>query len=593
MEQGWKVQMQTVLFAVIGIWMAIFCGILYCQSNAEVWRMRDSNHYVHISEIETTEVENADVSGGVIREYRFLVCEKNDHDAMAFYVSHANVEVELAGACVYRMTAADGRLRTYGSTWVQIPLHEADAGVEACVRLTPLYKNQKIKTPDVMIGTGVSIYRSILKQELPELILCLCVGFVGLLLFGVAVYYGIRKRGTRRLYAVSGLAISVSVWRFTYGRFSYLLLEQHTKLLYTVSVLALMVAAGALLHCAEVKRQPWTTRLVCVLSLCYCAIDIGQLFLQSLGIWDLKQMLAFTHLMIVVSAVLCFISGVMECVNGFRHAGNLAEGNFIWILGIGAMGDLLIYYFAGSSRGMILLQVTVLCFVILEGARLLVSYGKQKQTLSELETQLTLSQSMTLMSQIRSHFVFNILNAISGMCKYDPEKADETVVRFARYLRNNISIMEDDANIPFATELRRLEDYVILEQIRFGDKLEFYTEIETEDFSLPPLILQPVIENAIKHGISKKQSGGTIILRTQEVDDQIVITVEDDGVGFEESELAKKGSVGLNNIRFRLKHRANGTLTIQSVVGEGTVVTITIPKKFSGGEVRENECDLC
>lgn len=592
MEQGWKVRVQTILFAVIGIWMTVFCAILYHQSNAEAWQMRDSSHYEHISEIEATELESADSGDGVVWEYRFSIYKEKDYDTMVFYVSHCNVEVELEGICVYRLTAEDGLLGTYGNRWVQIPLREADEGVEVCVRLAPLYKNQKSKTPNVMIGTGVSIYRFILMQELPELILCLCVGFVGALLFGVAVYYGIRKHATRRLFAVSGLAISVSVWRFTYGRFSYLLLEQDTKLLYMVSVLALMVAAGALLHCAEVRRQPWTTRLVRVLSFGYCAIDIGQLFLQSVGIWDLKQMLTITHLMIVVSAVLCFISGVVECINGFRHAGKLVEGNFIWILGIGAMGDLLIYYFAGSSQGMILLQVTVLCFVIIEGVRLLVSYGKQQQTLNALETQLTLSQSMTLMSQIRSHFVFNILNAISGMCKYDPEKADETVVRFARYLRNNISIMEDDANIPFAMELRRLEDYVILEQIRFGDKLEFYTEIEAEDFSLPPLILQPVIENAIKHGISKKQSGGTIILRTREMDDQIVITVEDDGVGFEESELAKKGSVGLNNIRFRLKYRANGTLTIQSVVGEGTVVTITIPKKISGG-ANENECDLC
>lgn len=81
-----------------------------------------------------------------------------------------------------------------------------------------------------------------------------------------------------------------------------------------------------------------------------------------------------------------------------------------------------------------------------------------------------------MMSQIRSHFVFNILNAISGMCKCDPQKADDTIVCFARYLRNNIDIMEDDKNIPFTTELRQLEDYIMLEQVRFSDKLEFYTD---------------------------------------------------------------------------------------------------------------------
>ena len=96
---------------------------------------------------------------------------------------------------------------------------------------------------------------------------------------------------------------------------------------------------------------------------------------------------------------------------------------------------------------------------------------------------------------------------------------------------------------------------------------------------IPPLILQPVVENAIKHGISKKQSAGTIILRTYATDRDIVITVEDDGVGFDVRELLKEKSVGIRNIRFRLHHLVNGTLDIESEIGKGTIVTITIPRK--------------
>ncbi len=210
--------------------------------------------------------------------------------------------------------------------------------------------------------------------------------------------------------------------------------------------------------------------------------------------------------------------------------------------------------------------------------QLLIGFTEQKNALEEMEIKLALSRTTTMMSQIRSHFVFNLLNAISGMCKYDPEKADDTVVRFARYLRNNIDIMEEDKNIPFATDLKQLEDYVALEQVRFGDKIEFYTDIETEDFLIPPLILQPVIENAIKHGISKKQGNGTIILKTREQGENIIITIEDDGIGFDRKELEKEKSVGLKNIRFRLEHLVNGTFSIFSKVKEGTVVTITIPK---------------
>lgn len=190
-----------------------------------------------------------------------------------------------------------------------------------------------------------------------------------------------------------------------------------------------------------------------------------------------------------------------------------------------------------------------------------------------------LSRTTTMMSQIRSHFVFNLLNAISGMCKYNPEKADDTIVRFSRYLRNNIDIMENDKNIPFTTDIQQLEDYVVLEQVRFGDKIEFYTDTEVTDFMIPPLILQPVVENAIKHGVSQKTGNGTIILKTWETKSHVMITIEDDGIGFDISELEKEKSVGIRNIRFRLKHLADGDMKIESEIGKGTVVTISIPKK--------------
>lgn len=228
---------------------------------------------------------------------------------------------------------------------------------------------------------------------------------------------------------------------------------------------------------------------------------------------------------------------------------------------------------------MVFTLIAMLSYSLIEGLEVLFLYFERTAAYEEMETQLTLSRTTTMMSQIRSHFVFNILNAISGMCKYDPELADDTIVRFAGYLRNNIDIMENDNNISFETDLQQLEDYVALEQVRFGDKIEFYSDIETFDFMIPLLILQPIVENAIKHGISKKEGNGIIILRTRDSGENIVITVEDDGVGFDMSELDKEKSVGIKNIRFRLKQLVHGELKIQSEKDVGTTVTITIPKE--------------
>ena len=332
-----------------------------------------------------------------------------------------------------------------------------------------------------------------------------------------------------------------------------------------------MLVALAMLNCVELSEGQEGHKAIRVCSLIYCVVFVGQFLLQLAGVLDLRQMLKATHAAIIVSAAALCFSGVSAWIRRLRRSDRTAGGNYSLLLGIGAITDLLLHYFAETSVGMLFTLGAILCYSMLEGIRMLIRYTEQKNELEEMHTQLTLSRTTTMMSQIRSHFVFNILNAISGMCKYDPEKADDTVVRFARYLRNNIDIMEDDKNIPFAADLRQLEDYVMLEQVRFGDKLEFYTDVETDQFMIPPLILQPVVENAIKHGISKKQSDGTIILRTRDAGENIVITVEDDGVGFDTQELSKEKSVGLKNIRFRLHHLVNGTLDIASEEGKGTI----------------------
>ena len=220
-------------------------------------------------------------------------------------------------------------------------------------------------------------------------------------------------------------------------------------------------------------------------------------------------------------------------------------------------------------------------FHIVRAVRLIASQYRASIRAEKLEGELKNSRVVLAMSQIRSHFLFNVLNAISGLCKYDPEKADEMVVRFARYLRKNIDTMQKDELTLFTKEMEHLEDYIMLEQVRFGEKIGFRTDIQVSDFLLPPLVLQPVVENAIKHGLLSRPDGGTILLSTTREKQDILITIQDDGVGFEPD--AKKDddqtncSVGISNVVFRLRYMMNGSFQIQSSQGQGTTVTIRIP----------------
>lgn len=231
-------------------------------------------------------------------------------------------------------------------------------------------------------------------------------------------------------------------------------------------------------------------------------------------------------------------------------------------------------------QGAILFKAVFLLFFVFQLVRvvLYILAGCRAGVDAErLAKELRDSRIMLAMSQIRTHFIFNVLNAISGMCKYDPEKADETVVRFSRYLRSNMNVFREDKPIPFLKELEHLEDYVALEQVRFGDQIIFREDIEVKNFMIPTFVLQPVVENSIKHGLLPKASGGVIELRTRKEGRNIIISISDDGVGYDMNGVRKEDSIGLDNVLFRLQNIINGTMTIQSKPGEGTTVTITIP----------------
>lgn len=539
---------------------------------------RAHEDYKVVGDIVCEQIEDADAPTGLRKEYRFTLDAIGHADTLSFYINHHNVEVYLEQEGVYSVNEQGDIFRTTGGIYAMIPLYEPDAGKTVRVVLTPLYGNYQDE-PEFRTGSELAIYKAAFQEAIPELILCLCTILVGLCLLALAIYHSLLHTPVMQIYGIGMLAISAGLWRFTYGSFAYLLFEGHAVFIYTLSVISLMLMTISMLGCVKLPEdKEKEKRAIRYTMFGFGAVDLIQLALQCAGVLDLRQMLGITHAMVILSAAVVLWGGIGLWLTGGQYADGIFGRNYSWLLGIGAIIDLLLYYMGEDTVGMLCILGAILCFSILEGIGFLASFSRQKSELEEMQTQLILSRTATMMSQIRSHFVFNILNAISGMCKYDPEKADDTIVRFARYLRNNIDIMEDDKNIPFRTDLKQLEDYVALEQVRFGDKIEFYMDIETVDFMIPPLILQPVLENAIKHGLSKKQTNGTIILRTRDDGENIRITVEDDGVGFDLSELDKEKSIGLKNIRFRLEHLVNGTFSIASEVNKGTTVTITIPK---------------
>ena len=185
-----------------------------------------------------------------------------------------------------------------------------------------------------------------------------------------------------------------------------------------------------------------------------------------------------------------------------------------------------------------------------------------------------------MLSQINPHFVYNTLSTIAAMCDVSPNQAKYLTIDFSRYLRQNLSTLSYDKTISFDQELSHVECYLKIEKARFRERLNVIYSIQCKDFELPPLSVQPLVENAVKHGITKKAEGGTIKISTYSNDTHYIVEIIDDGIGFDYE--SAEMHVGIENVRGRIMAMCKGELSIKSTVGVGTRVTIEIPKNKKG-----------
>ncbi len=226
----------------------------------------------------------------------------------------------------------------------------------------------------------------------------------------------------------------------------------------------------------------------------------------------------------------------------------------------------------------VIFAVSICVYVFFNINMLLQEEQKMQKREIKLRSELMENRRRLLLSQIKPHFLYNSLNSISALCKFDPDLADQAIIKFSRYLRNNMNSIDAENFISFESELEHVKNYVFLEQIRFPDaKIDF--NLEYTDFELPPLTLQPIVENAIKHGISKKVGGGTVLISTKCDDEYIHIEIKDDGVGFDTESKRKSDSIGLKNITKRLEDKCEALITVGSEVGVGTRIEIIMPRE--------------
>ncbi|EGD46950.1 signal transduction histidine kinase, LytS [Ruminiclostridium papyrosolvens DSM 2782] len=234
----------------------------------------------------------------------------------------------------------------------------------------------------------------------------------------------------------------------------------------------------------------------------------------------------------------------------------------------------------GSSS---FLQVYILLFTVVMIGYLSVEYRSTVSRLSISMQQAQEAEISFLRAQIKPHFLYNSLSVIAAQTTQEPQKAKNLLYDLTDYLRGSFHFKTQDGKIPLSEEINTVRAYLSIEQARFDNLLMMEYDIEENlDAMVPLLCLQPIVENAVRHGIFKRAEGGRVLLRIRRKGDLVIIRVEDNGVGIPQVQLesirhGNSGGVGLKNIQMRLGTHRGAGLEIESTEGEGTVVTLKIP----------------
>lgn len=238
-------------------------------------------------------------------------------------------------------------------------------------------------------------------------------------------------------------------------------------------------------------------------------------------------------------------------------------------------------------------------FVILGGAyiithRLTVKINLLVSQEEEQNKKLIDAKTKMILSQMQPHFLYNVLATIRVLYKTDQEKADNAMDDFSAYLRANIDNSVKKSYISFSQELDNINHYLNLERLRYGEKLKVFFNIQESSFYLPVLTLQPIVENAVKHGVGNKKGGGSITISTINEGDRVIIKIEDDGVGIDADSINDipqnydgRSHIGLVSVKERIENLLGGTVLFKSRKNEGTTVIIDVPKYISEENINE------
>lgn len=510
-----------------------------------------------------------------------------DGDAVVFRSRMQYVQVYVGERMAYQFPERDLIGRELTSAWNFVRLEEADAGKEIRIVVSSPYDRFSGGIGEVYFGDFDDMVTEIIARQSKVYRISFLSGVVGAVIILLAV---ISRRYSLHSWPASQgiLLVFVSCWLCGESRLpSGIVGLEAWHYLAILSLLFCPVFLMAYLYHRWPNICGKLTRCLFYLGLAYVGTGLAS---EMLGGPDLIELLPAT---VAIAAVFAGYAVMIHILAARRKEGIYIRSELVCILAVFFAGIVeMVRFYCGSDQVGAPVRLAVLIYALNLLRISVIALLRKIRENRELMRRLQKSKAELMTSQIKPHFIYNTLNSIRTLIKLDPELAQQTVYDFSTYLRSNLENVGERELIPFSDELRHIQAYLNIEKIRFGKRLRVEEDIRVRSFQVPPLSVQPLVENAVKHGVCTSLRGGTVTIRSHEEADAYVVDVEDDGIGFDVADLRKKrewgkenfNHIGLENIRFRIAEITGGELEIHSMPGKGTKVTAVFPKKGREGD---------
>ena len=510
---------------------------------------------------------------------------------LCFWTYYQSVEIYVGDTLIYHFDDSDSTsfTKAASSKWNIVAVNNGDSsGKILTLKMNTPYKDVDLRLTEVICGNLEDVHEW-LESEFGLLDLLGNILIGGGLLFILAAFL-IKSNAQGKQYQVlSGVILilfSIYLRTGTKTHPTYWMNDNLKSFLCFFCLLTISIPLTLNIR-ARILKKPAMVLWCDVLVITELVSVIAIFLLHYFGIEDIHNLMPIGLILLFISVVTGIVFAAYFCIKEKTPYLHITLTSMLLMLLIFILEYLQFY------------QLSTLPFdtgVLSHIGAMLVILGESfiyvKKTNNETDKQMNIASEnhnlrlQMFTSQIRPHFILNTLGAIRNLVKEDSERAYDLLYDFSNYIRNNLEQKDYYKPIPFSDELNYIETYLNLEKARYNDAIKVEFDIQTIQFRVLPLTIQPFVENALKHGLLPKGCKGTLKISTEKQDKFFVVKITDDGIGFSvpsrEDILNNKKSLGMKSSILRLEKEMGATITIRSSTESdrsGTVVCIKIPMK--------------